>query len=54
MTAKKPSPHLMQSGGFLMLYAADTGGVRDAQAKKGLDEMRFKFGFDGSTILVRE
>jgi D-glycero-alpha-D-manno-heptose-7-phosphate kinase len=41
-------------GGFLMLYAEDTGGVRDAMAKEGLDEVRFKFDFDGSTVLVRE
>ncbi|MEA2872697.1 MAG: D-glycero-alpha-D-manno-heptose-7-phosphate kinase [Hyphomicrobiales bacterium] len=41
-------------GGFLMLYAGDTAGVRDAMAREGLDEVRFKFDFDGSTVLVRE
>jgi D-glycero-alpha-D-manno-heptose-7-phosphate kinase len=41
-------------GGFLLLYADDTSGVRDAMAREGLDEVRFKFDFDGSTVLVRE
>lgn len=41
-------------GGFLMLYAVDAAGVRDAMAREGLDEVRFKFDFDGSTVLVRE
>ena len=41
-------------GGFLMLYAEDISGVRDAMGKEGLDEVRFKFDFDGSTVLVRE
>ena len=55
MTPKKPSPHLMQGGGgLLMLHAEDTGGVRDAMAKEGLGEVQFKFDFDGSTVLARE
>ncbi len=41
-------------GGFLMLYAEDVGGVRDAMAKEGLEEVRFKFDFDGAVVLVRE
>lgn len=41
-------------GGFLLFYAADPKGVRDAMAKEGLEEIRFKFDFGGSTILIRE
>jgi D-glycero-alpha-D-manno-heptose-7-phosphate kinase len=41
-------------GGFLMFYAVDTAGVRDAMAREGLDEVRFKFDFDGPTVLVRD
>ena len=41
-------------GGFLMLYADDVAGVRNAMAQYGLEEVRFKFDFDGSTVLVRE
>jgi len=29
-------------------------GVRAAMAQEGLDEVRFKFDFDGSTVLMRE
>lgn len=41
-------------GGFLLFYAEDIEGVRDAMSKEGLEEVRFKFDFDGSTILVRD
>lgn len=41
-------------GGFLMLYAADVSGVRQTLAAEGLEEVRFKFDFDGSTVLIRE
>jgi len=41
-------------GGFLLFYAEDIAGVRDAMSKEGLEEVRFKFDFDGSTILVRD
>jgi D-glycero-alpha-D-manno-heptose-7-phosphate kinase len=40
-------------GGFLMFYATDPEGVRAAMAEEGLDEIRFKFDFDGSTVLLR-
>ena len=40
-------------GGFLMFYATEADGVRAAMAKEGLDEVRFKFDFDGSTVLLR-
>jgi D-glycero-alpha-D-manno-heptose-7-phosphate kinase len=41
-------------GGFLLFYAENPKGVRDAMAREGLEEVRFKFDFDGSTILIRE
>jgi D-glycero-alpha-D-manno-heptose-7-phosphate kinase len=41
-------------GGFLLFYADDVAGVRQAMAGEGLEEVRFKFDFDGSTILSRD
>jgi D-glycero-alpha-D-manno-heptose-7-phosphate kinase len=41
-------------GGFLLFYAKDPKGVRDAMAREGLREVRFKFDFDGSMVLIRE
>ncbi len=41
-------------GGFLMLYAEDVIAVRETMAREGLEEVRFKFDFDGSTVLTRE
>jgi D-glycero-alpha-D-manno-heptose-7-phosphate kinase len=41
-------------GGFLMLYAEDVTGVRETMAREGLEEVRFKFDFDGATVLIRE
>jgi D-glycero-alpha-D-manno-heptose-7-phosphate kinase len=41
-------------GGFLLFYADDVTGVRQAMASEGLEEVRFKFDFDGSTILSRD
>lgn len=41
-------------GGFLMLYAEDTAGVRSTMAQHGLEEVRFKFDFDGAAVLVRD
>jgi D-glycero-alpha-D-manno-heptose-7-phosphate kinase len=41
-------------GGFLLLYAQDAKSVREAMAREGLEEVRFKFDFDGSTVLSRE
>jgi D-glycero-alpha-D-manno-heptose-7-phosphate kinase len=40
-------------GGFLLFYADDPEGVRDAMTKEGLQEVRFRFDFDGSTIIHR-
>src|SRR5262249_17421299 len=41
-------------GGFLMFYADDVTGVRQTMAEEGLEEVRFKFDFDGSVVLLRE
>jgi D-glycero-alpha-D-manno-heptose-7-phosphate kinase len=41
-------------GGFLLFYAEDVAGVRHALASEGLEEVRFKFDFDGSTIIARD
>ena len=41
-------------GGFLLFYAYDLAGVRKTMAEQGLEEIRFKFDFDGATVLIRE
>jgi D-glycero-alpha-D-manno-heptose-7-phosphate kinase len=41
-------------GGFLLFYADDVAGVREAMAQEGLKEVRFKFDFDGAVIQMRE
>lgn len=41
-------------GGFLLFYADDVKGVRAAMTQEGLEEVRFKFDFDGATVLFRE
>jgi D-glycero-alpha-D-manno-heptose-7-phosphate kinase len=41
-------------GGFLMFYVEDVTGVRETMAQEGLEEVRFKFDFDGATVLIRE
>ena len=41
-------------GGFLLFYADDVAGVRQAMTSEGLEEVRFKFDFDGPTILNRD
>ena len=41
-------------GGFLMFYADDPKGVRAAMAEERIEEVRFKFDFDGSTVIVRQ
>ena len=35
-------------GGFLMFYAADRNRLRHAMAKAGLEEVRFRFDFEGT------
>ncbi|GIW08134.1 MAG: GHMP kinase [Dehalococcoidia bacterium] len=39
-------------GGFLMFYARDRNRVREAMARCGLEEVRFRFDFEGAKILL--
>jgi D-glycero-alpha-D-manno-heptose-7-phosphate kinase len=41
-------------GGFLLFYALDPSMLRKAMAREGLEEVRFQFDHDGSTILCRD
>jgi D-glycero-alpha-D-manno-heptose-7-phosphate kinase len=41
------------AGGFLMLFAEDPRSVRRAMTEAGLDEVRFRFDLDGSTVVAR-
>jgi D-glycero-alpha-D-manno-heptose-7-phosphate kinase len=41
------------AGGFLLFYAKDTESVRCAMAEEGLNEVRFHFDHDGSSVLAR-
>jgi len=38
-------------GGFLVVYAEDRRRLRDAMAKAGLEEVRFRFDFEGTKVL---
>lgn len=38
-------------GGFLMFYAEDHRRLRDAMTKAGLEEVRFRFDFEGTKVL---
>jgi len=40
-------------GGFLMFYAADKQKLRHAMRRAGLTEVRFRFDFEGTTVLVQ-
>ena len=40
-------------GGFLMFYAADRNRLRHAMAHAGLEEVRFRFDFEGSKVMVQ-
>jgi D-glycero-alpha-D-manno-heptose-7-phosphate kinase len=40
-------------GGFLMFYAQDKAGVRHAMREAGLEEVRFRFDFEGTKVLVQ-
>ena len=40
------------AGGFLMFYAENRARLRDAMTKAGLEELRFKFDFEGTKVLV--
>lgn len=39
-------------GGFLMFYASDRNKVRHAMAKAGLEEVRFRFDFEGTKVVL--
>lgn len=40
-------------GGFLMFYARDKAALRRAMREKGLQEVRFRFDFEGTKVLVQ-
>jgi D-glycero-alpha-D-manno-heptose-7-phosphate kinase len=40
------------AGGFLMFYAEDRARLRNVMTKAGLEELRFKFDFEGTKVLV--
>jgi len=40
-------------GGFLMFYAADKARLRHAMREKGLQEVRFRFDFEGSKVVAQ-
>ncbi len=39
-------------GGFLMFYAADRNRMRHAMSKAGLEELRFRFDFEGTKVIL--
>ena len=39
-------------GGFLMFYAADRNKLRHAMSKAGLEEVRFRFDFEGTKVVL--
>jgi D-glycero-alpha-D-manno-heptose-7-phosphate kinase len=39
-------------GGFLMFYAADRRRLRQAMAEEGLEEVRFRFDFEGTKVVL--
>lgn len=39
-------------GGFLMFYAEDRNRLRHVMAKAGLEEVRFRFDFEGSKVMI--
>ena len=41
-------------GGFLLFYAADKRKLRHAMREKGLQEMRFRFDFEGSKVVAQD
>jgi D-glycero-alpha-D-manno-heptose-7-phosphate kinase len=41
-------------GGFLMFYAGDKVRLRHAMREKGLTEVRFRFDFEGTRVLINE
>jgi D-glycero-alpha-D-manno-heptose-7-phosphate kinase len=41
-------------GGFLMFYAADKAGLRRALRAQGLQEVRFRFDFEGTKVVAQD
>jgi D-glycero-alpha-D-manno-heptose-7-phosphate kinase len=39
-------------GGFLMFYASDRNKLRHAMAGAGLEEVRFRFDFEGTKVVL--
>jgi D-glycero-alpha-D-manno-heptose-7-phosphate kinase len=39
-------------GGFLMFYAEDRNKLRHAMSRAGLEEVRFRFDFEGSKVMI--
>ena len=39
-------------GGFLMFYAKDTASLRHAMIGAGLEEIRFRFDFEGTRVVI--
>ncbi|MEW6593161.1 MAG: galactokinase, partial [Candidatus Hadarchaeota archaeon] len=39
-------------GGFLMFYAKDRRWLRETMAREGLEEVKFRFDFEGSKVIV--
>jgi D-glycero-alpha-D-manno-heptose-7-phosphate kinase len=39
-------------GGFLMFYSSDKGKLRNAMSKLNLEEVRFKFDFEGTKVIL--
>jgi len=39
-------------GGFLMFYAYDRNNLRHTMAKAGLEEVRFRFDFEGTKLML--
>ena len=40
-------------GGFLMFYAEDKAKLRHAMREKGLTEVRFRFDFEGTKVVIQ-
>jgi D-glycero-alpha-D-manno-heptose-7-phosphate kinase len=39
-------------GGFLMFYASDRSRLRQAMSDAGLEEVRFRFDFEGTKVVL--
>jgi len=39
-------------GGFLMFYASDRNKLRSAMAQAALEEVRFRFDFEGTKVVL--